>query len=164
MSSQLNPTTIAVYLIALALVVYRNSRPQRMTAGRFWIFPLIVLVLTVLMMASTLATSIPGIALDGGIAAVIGLLLGIPLGVARGHHSQVRLGDTPGSFVVDPSIIVMLIWFGAFVLRFAVRMYMPNAGAPALAATDGLIVFAVTSVLTARVVIFRKYRRLAATA
>jgi len=41
---------------------------------------------------------------------------------------------------------------------------VPNAGPVAIGATDGFMVFAIASVVTARVVIFRKYRALAATA
>lgn len=161
MTHQSTFTTLIPTLLILALVVYRNSRPQRMTVGRFWIFPGIVVILTAWLMWSTLAAPVPGIALAAGIACAIGLVLGIPLGIARGHHSQVRLGETPGTFIVDPSIVVMLIWLGAFAVRFIVRLYLPNAGPVALGATDGLVLFAVTSVLTARIVIFGKYRELA---
>jgi hypothetical protein len=164
MSSQLNPTNFVITLAILALVVFRMSRPQKMTVWRFWILPAIVVVATVLFMYATLANHVPGVALYGGIASLVGLVLGIPLGIARGHHSNVRLGDRPGTFVVDPSIVVMLIWLGAFVVRFVVRMYIPNAGPAELGMTDGLFVFAVTSVLVARFVIFRKYQALAAAA
>ncbi len=160
-SEHLNPTNIVLTLMVLALVVYRNSRPQRMTVGRFWIFPGIVILMTAFLMYSTIAT-VPGVVMAGAIASLIGLALGIPLGIARGHHSQVRLGDTPGTFVVDPSIVVMVIWLGAFAVRFIVRMYVPNAGPLFLGVTDGLVVFAVASVVTARIVIFRKYQALLA--
>jgi hypothetical protein len=152
--------TLVPTVLILALVVYRNSRPQTMTAGRFWIFPGIVVVLTIWLMWVTLAAPVPGVAVAGAIASAIGLVLGIPLGIARGHHSKVRLGDRPGTFVIDPSMVVMAIWLGAFVARYAVRMYLPNAGPMALGATDGLLIFAIASVITSRVVIFRKYQEL----
>jgi hypothetical protein len=149
-------------LAVVGLVVYRNSRPQKMTVGAFWIFPVLVVVLTGWLMWTTLAIHVPGVFLAGGIASIVGLALGIPLGIARGHHSNVRLGERPGTFVVDPSIVVMLIWLGAFALRFIVRMYLPTAGPGLLATTDGLVVFAVASLVTARIIIFRKYQALAA--
>ncbi len=152
--------TLVPTLLVLALVIYRTSRPQTMTAGRFWLWPGIVVVLTAWLMWVTLAAPVPGVAVAAGIASAIGLVLGVPLGIARGHHSQVRLGTRPGTFVIDPSIVVMLIWVGAFIARFAVRMYLPNAGSVALGATDGLIVFAIASVITSRIVIFRKYQAL----
>ena len=164
MPEHFNPATVFSTLAVLALVVFRNSRPQKMTVGRFWISPALYVVITGVLMWATLAEPIPGLVVAGLIASAIGLVLGIPLGIARGHHSQVRLGETPGTFIVDPSIVVMLIWLGAFAVRFAVRMYLPNAGPFAIGATDGLIVFAIASVVTARVVIFRKYQALAAAA
>jgi hypothetical protein len=164
MPTHFNPTSVLLYLAVLGLIIYRQSRPQRMSVGRFWIFPVLVVVLTAWMMWATLAAPIPGVVLAGSISALVGLILGIPLGIARGHHSQVRLCERPGVFFVDPSLIVSLIWLGAFVVRFIVRMYVPTAGPVALGLTDGLVVFAVTSVITARLIIFRKYQALAAAA
>jgi hypothetical protein len=164
MSSQLNPMNAIITVAVLALVIFRNSRPQKMTEGRFWILPVVIVLVTGFGIYATLSAPIPGLFAAAGIASLIGLVLGIPLGIARGHHSQVRLGDTPGTFIVDPSLVVMLIWLGAFALRFVVRLYLPNAGAMALGATDGLIVFAIAWVLTARIVVFRKYLALAAAA
>ena len=157
MQGHLTPTNVAITLAVLALVVYRNSRPQRMTVARFWILPGIVVLMTAFLMWSTLAASVPGVLVAGLIASVVGVALGIPVGIARGHHSNVKLGTSPGTFIVEPSIVVMLIWIGAFAVRYAVRLLLPNAGAMTLAATDGLVLFAVTSVLVARIVIFRKY-------
>jgi hypothetical protein len=160
-SHQQNIGSIVVLLAVVALLVLRNSRPQKMTVSRFWILPAIVVFLTIFVIVSTAAVE-PGVLLAGGIASVIGIALGIPLGLARGHHSKVRLGDRPGTLYVDPSLVVTLIWLGAFAVRYAVRSFLPNAGSIALGATDGLLLFAVTSVIVARIVIFRKYEALRA--
>jgi hypothetical protein len=52
---------------------------------------------------------------------------------------------------------VMLIWLGAFGIRYAIRIFLPTAGDLTLGVSDGLLVFALTSVIVARIVIFRKY-------
>jgi len=160
-SVQPNIGTLIFTLIVLALVVYRNSRPQKMTVSRFWILPVLIVFLTGFVIWSTLAVE-HGDLIAGAIASLIGIALGIPLGLARGHHSKVRLGDQPGTLYVDPSLIVTLIWLGAFVLRYVVRTFIPTAGPIALGATDGVLLFAVTSVLVSRIVIFRKYEALRA--
>lgn len=147
--------TIATIAI-IALVIYRNSRPQVMNEVRFWIPVALVVFLTAFMFFGTAATA-PAALMASGIAAVIGVVLGIPLGIARGHHSQVRLHDKDGHFIVDPSLVVMLIWLGAFAIRSGIKYFMPQAGEWTTGISDGLVVFAVTSVVTARIIIFRKY-------
>jgi len=153
--------TLIFTLLILVLIVYRNSRPQKMTISRFWIMPVLIVFLTGYVIWATLAVG-HGDLIAGVVAGLIGIALGIPLGLARGHHSKVRLGEQPGTLYVDPSLVVTLIWLGAFAVRYAVRTFIPTAGPVALGATDGLLLFAVTSVLVSRIVIFRKYEALRA--
>lgn len=152
-------TTIAV----VALLVWRNSRPQKVTVARFWLAPALLVVITGFMVYSTFAVARDQLAL-AGVSLVVGALLGIPLGIVRGHHSAVRLTDQPGVFYIDPSLIVMMIWLAAFAVRFGLRFILPNAGTAALAVSDGFVVFAIASVLAARVMIFQKYQALRAQA
>jgi ABC-type antimicrobial peptide transport system permease subunit len=142
-------------------VIFRNSRSQKLTVSRFWILPLIVLALTALGLWSTVAVEHADLVATI-VSVVIGIALGVPLGIARGHHSKVRLGETPGTLYVDPSLMVTLIWLAAFVLKYVVNTFLPNAGPIAVAATDGFLLFGVTSILVARLVIFRKYEALRA--
>lgn len=148
-------------LLVLGLVIYRNSRPQVMNEVRFWVAPVLVVLLTGFMFYGAYETT-PGAMTFALIASAVGLVLGIPLGIARGHHSQVRLHDKDGHFIVDPSLVVMLIWLGAFGVRFAIRAFLPHAGDLTTGISDGLVVFAVASVIVARIVIFRKYLALKA--
>ena len=158
MDSTPHPSWISGLLVlgVVAAVVFRNMRPQKMTVSRFWIQPLILVVMTALVLWAGEQLTPPPIGLVV-LSIAIGIAAGIPLGIARGHHSKVRPGEKPGTLYVDPSPIVMAIWLIAFALKYAVRFLLPQAGPGAAAATDGFIVFAVTSVLVARVVIFRKY-------
>ena len=143
-------------LLVLGLVIYRNSRPQVMNEVRFW-FPVAIFALLTAFMFYGITRTEPTALTYALIASAVGVVLGIPLGIARGHHSQVRLHDKQGHFIVDPSLIVMLIWLGAFGLRYAIRLFLPTAGDVTLGVSDGLLVFAITSVIVARIVIFKKY-------
>lgn len=148
-------------ILVVILVIWRNSRPQTMNEVRFWI-PVALLVFLTGFMFYGLMRVDPDAITYGLIASAVGIVLGIPFGIARGHHSQVRLADKQGHFIVDPSLVVLLIWLGAFAARFLVRFFLPTAGAVTLGVSDGLVVFAMTSVVVARVVIFRKYLALKA--
>ena len=143
-------------LLVLGLVIYRNSRPQVMNEVRFW-FPVAIFAFLTAFMFYGITKTEPSAMTHALIASAVGIVLGIPLGIARGHHSQVRLHDKQGHFIVDPSLVVMLIWLGAFGLRYAIRLFLPTAGDATLGVSDGLLVFAITSVIVARIVIFRKY-------
>lgn len=163
MHSQANSATLnVIILIAIAaLMVFRNLRPQKMTVSRFWVFPILMMLLTAFVLWTSIEQS-PGSVWKTVIAALIGLVLAIPFGMARGHHSQVKLAKEPGVFFIQPSVVVMLIWLVAFVVKFGARTYLPQAGAVGIAATDGFLFFAIVSVVVSRYVIFRKYEVLAA--
>ncbi|MBV8151208.1 MAG: DUF1453 family protein [Candidatus Eremiobacteraeota bacterium] len=151
-------TQVIVYLIVIALVIVRLARPQRMRASRLWIAPAIVLALTALVVWASFEArvSAPAIAL----AVVVGAVLGYPFGLLRGRHTDVRTTENPKVLLVQPSVIPMLIWGSAFLVRFAVRAFLPHAGTIALEASDGFLAFAVASVIAARVVIAQKFREL----
>lgn len=152
-------TSVLVTIGVLVLIVLRNNRPRRMSVIALWIMPAILTALSLFVIWGTAMAMPAGIG-AGIVACLIGLVAGIPLGYARGLHSDVRLGERPGTFVLHPSVIVMLIWVGAFGLRYALRLMIPNAGPLTFAATDGLLVFAVSSYIVANVMIFRKYQAL----
>jgi hypothetical protein len=151
--------TVIVVIVAVALIVLRNSRPRKMSVMRLWIAPAIFVLLTGFVLWTSLIAA-PGNFWLGALASAIGIVAGIPLGFARGHHSDVRLGDKPGTIVLHPSLVVMLIWLAAFAVRYGLRSVLPNAGPAALAISDGFLLFAVSSIVTANVMIFRKYEAL----
>ncbi len=152
--------SVVTVLAALAIVVFRNARPRTISVARLWIVPAILVILSAFVVWASVAG--PSVATWQSIlACAIGVVAGIPLGYARGYHSDVRLGDRPRTMVLHPSLVVMLIWLAAFAVRFGLRAFLPGAGATALALSDGFLLFAVSSVVTANVVIFRKYEALA---
>lgn len=156
---------VIIYAVAIALLVWRVARPQRMTVWRLWFMPVLLLALTGFSIwANAVAFAMSGQAPppDWEIAVVLacGAALGIPLGFLRGRHSEVKPTDRPGVMYVHSSPLIIVVWIGAFVARAAVRTFMPHAGAGAALAGDGLLAFAMGALITSYYAIYRKYRAL----
>lgn len=147
--------TIAIYLAIGALLIWRYSRPMRMTITRMWFGPLILTGLTALSIWGSQQVA-PAPTLSIVLAVFVGAALGAPLGVLRGMHTNVRATDRPGVMYLDPSWIVIVLWLGAFVIRALLRNLLPH-GTIATTVGDGLIVFAISAVVVSYYVIYRKY-------
>lgn len=147
--------TVAIYLAIAVLLLWRYSRPMRMTITRMWFGPLILVVLTAFSIwGSQRIAPVPAISIVA--AVIIGAALGAPLGVLRGMHTNVRATDRPGVMYLEPSWIVIAVWLGAFVIRALLRNLLPH-GTIATTVGDGLIVFAISAVVVSYYVIYRKY-------
>jgi Protein of unknown function (DUF1453) len=155
-------TTAIIYAVAIALLVWRMARPQRMSVTRLWIMPIVLLALTAFsiwssMYASALAGQAPPTILQIGPFLVLGAALGIPLGFLRGHHSEVKPAG-PGVMYVHSSPVIIIVWLAAFVARAAMRTLLPHAGASTLLAGDALLAFAMAALITSYYAIYQKYR------
>ncbi|MDQ2680696.1 MAG: DUF1453 family protein [Candidatus Eremiobacteraeota bacterium] len=151
---------VAIVGVLIVIVVWRNARPQTMTVSRLWIMPAFMVLVTAFLIVGTVAQHAAIWLL--AIALVIGIIAGVPVGLARGHHSRVRHADKSGRIVVEPSVVTMVIWLAAFGLKYAVKYFAPHAGPGVLVFSDGFIAFAVASVVAARYVIFKKFKALEA--
>ncbi len=150
-------TIISVLVVAVVIVV-RFLRPIRMRASRLWVSPAIITLLTIFLVVGEMEQHASPLGIT--LALVLGLALGLPFGLLRGRHTDVRKTDDPKVLVVQPSIAPLLIWMVAFGGRFALRAFLPTAGPDALAASDGLLAFAVASIIGSRYVIAQKFRDL----
>ncbi len=151
--------TIGIYVVVAALLIWRNSRPQKISITRLWLAPIVLLAISALSIyGSQILYPLP--AWEVALTVIVGALLGLPLGWVRGHHSNVRLTDRPGVMFVDPSLVVMLVWLGAFVARAGLR-YFVHAGGGAAILGDGLLTFAISAVVTSYYLIYSKYKMLA---
>ena len=150
--------TLISFLIVAVVIVFRLSRPMRLTASRLWIGPAILIVLTAFLVWGSIEAHASATAI--GVALILGAMFGVPFGLLRGRHSQVRKTDNPKVLLVEPSLLPLLIWLAAFGLRFAIRTFVPQAGPSALAASDAFLAFAVASVIAARYVIAEKFKAL----
>ena len=149
-------TAIAL-VAAAAIFLVRNLRTRRISLARFWITPAILAVLAGISFEGTLRE---GDAPTTLIAIFAGIIVAVPFGLARGHASRVRLGEQPGTLYLDPSPLLVAIWLFAFVAKFAMRLVVPGTSMNGTAATDAFIVFATTTVIVSRIIIFRKYEAL----
>jgi len=156
-------TTAIIYVIVIALFVWRIARPQRMSVVRLWVMPLILLAITGFSIwGSAYASALEGQAPPPGweVAAVLlaGAILGIPLGFLRGRHSEVKPTERPGVMYVHSSPIIIIVWLGAFVARAVLRAYLPHAHSGTALGGDGLMAFAMAALITSYYAIYKKYR------
>ena len=151
--------TVAIYVVVAALLIWRNSRPQRMSVTRLWVAPIIFLLISVLSIYGSQLTD-PLAPWQIAVTVIVGAVLGVPLGWARGHHSNVRLTEQPGVMYVDPSLVVMLLWLGAFIVRAALRYVFRTAGESVAIIGDGLLAFAISALVTSYYFIYTKYKAL----
>jgi hypothetical protein len=162
---QMQPTpTLSPWLqllplaIVLIIVVFRFVRPQRISVTRMWIQPIILVLLTgwTIYLTET-QTPNPAPGWEIAIALAIGAIAGVPLGILRGIHTDVRPTDRRGVMYLGSSWITMLIFLAAFGLRTVIRLVMPHRGSLSSAVGDGLLGFAIGFIVASYVVIFRKY-------
>ncbi len=156
-------TTAIIYVVAIALLVWRMARPQRMSVLRLWLMPIFLLALTAFSIwanvyASALQGQFPPPAWQIAAVLAIGAVLGIPLGLLRGRHSQVKPTERRGVMYVHSSPIIIVVWLAAFVARAVLRAYMPHAQTGTALAGDALLAFAIAALITSYYAIYRKYR------
>ena len=96
-----------------------------------------------------------------GFGIVIGAICGIPFGILRGMHTDVRPTERRGVMYLGSSWITIAIFAVAIALRYGVRALMPERGSLAGVISDALLAFAIAFIVVSYVVIFRKYERLA---
>jgi Protein of unknown function (DUF1453) len=156
-------TTAILYVIVIALFVWRMARPQRTSVLRLWIMPLSLVVLTGLSIwaniyASALQGQMPPPYWEIAAVLFVGALLGVPLGFLRGRHSEVKPTERAGVMYVHSSPVIIVVWLAAFVARAALRAYLPHAQSGAALGGDGLLAFAIAALITSYYAIYKKYR------
>jgi hypothetical protein len=144
-------------MIALALVAVRSLRPQRISVTRMWVQPLILVFVAIFVIYSSEQLQ-PTPAWEVAVAMIVGAIVGIPFGILRGVHTDVRPTDKPGVMYLGSSWITIVIFLVAFGLRAAVRMLMPHRGSLTGAVGDGALAFAIAFIVASYVVIARKYK------
>jgi purine-cytosine permease-like protein len=149
---QLIPLIVVVAVLALRLI-----RPQRISVTRMWIQPLILVFITAFAIWSSEQMQ-PTPAWEVVVGLLVGALAGLPFGILRGIHTDVRPTDRPGVMYLGSSWITIVIFVVAFGLRSVVRFLMPRHGALTGAVGDGLLAFAISFIVVSYVMIARKYR------
>jgi len=160
MPHQQNLMTYLIIIAALALVVFRNLRPQKLTASRLWLMPAVLLVLALVSLWATAQQTPPHALWISAVAILLGVIVGIPFGIIRGRHSKLRAGDRPGIFIVEQSAITMIVFLIAFGARYLIRFFVPAAGPGLIASADGFLAFAIVSIVTARYILYTRFKAL----
>jgi len=124
-----------------------------------WVTPIFLCALTAwAIYANEMLNPAPPGEIALGLA--IGALCGIPFGILRGRHTEVRPTERAGVMYLGSSWVTLLIFVVAFGLRYGIRELMPHRGSLSATIGDALLGFAIAFLVTSYVVIFRKYERL----
>jgi hypothetical protein len=155
----MNRANILIYFVLMALILYRASRPQRISVTRMWIFAGILILLAASFAYESMAFFHPPL-WELAAAIVLGLAAGIPLGILRGHHTQVSATDRHGVMQLGPNWATALIYVGAFVGRAVIRIVLPPTSVIGNVVGDGLLFFAVGIIGATYLAVYRKYESL----
>jgi len=121
------PPAVWIGLAALVLVGLRQTRTQRVSAGRVWLIPVVV-------GAASLAGALRGFSGAGelltGACWAVGAALGFLSNRALDLPRRVS-ANADGSFTIGGSIAPLLLFMGVFMVRYVVNVAL--AIAPALA-------------------------------
>lgn len=154
---QLLPLLVVVVVLAVRMV-----RPQRISVTRMWVSPIILCLLTAwVIYANNMLNPAPPLEVVLGL--VLGGIVGLPFGILRGVHTDVRPTDRRGVMHLGSSWVTIVIFAAAFGLRYVVRMMIPLRGSLTATIGDALLAFAIVFIAASYFVIFRKYEELAHT-
>jgi hypothetical protein len=119
------PWIYLIPLIAIAMVILRNSRARRLRIETLWIAPVMILALVGLSLSQEGAPTPVRIAID-----VAALGLGALLGWWRARLTNISVDPATHQLTSQASPIGMLVILGLFAVRYGVRAYAAqNAGA-----------------------------------
>jgi hypothetical protein len=147
--------------VVVAILAVRMLRPQKISVTRMWVTPIILCALTlwVIYANNLLNPAPPG---EIALGLMVGALAGIPFGILRGMHTDVRPTERRGVMYLGSSWVTLAIFAVALGLRYAARMLMPDRGSLTSTIGDAVLAFAIAFIGASYVVIFRKYEALVA--
>jgi hypothetical protein len=151
---QLLPLIVVVAILAVRLI-----KPQRISVTRMWFTPIILCLLTGWVIYANAAIN-PAPPFEIAVGLIIGAAVGVPFGILRGMHTDIRPTDRPGVMYLGSSWITLLIFVAAFAVRYAARTLMPQRGSVTATIGDAVLAFAIAFIAASYVVIFRKYEKL----
>jgi hypothetical protein len=135
-------------------------RPQRISVTRMWVMTIILCALTAwVIYANDMLNPAPPAEIALGL--ILGAIAGLPFGVLRGMHTDVRPTDRPGVMYLGSSWVTLVIFAAAIGLRSLIRMAMPQHSSLTGTIGDALLAFAIAFIASSYFVIFRKYEQLA---
>ena len=148
--------TVVVYVAAFALVLFRMSRPQRISTARLWVVPSLLAFVGIWVIYAEQRV-MPSPLWELALAAVAGLLLGVPLGFLRGAHTPVQATERRGVMMLGSAFVPALIYVTAFAARLLVHVIFPIGSPVGVVVGDGVLVFAIAFLAVSYFAIYRKY-------
>jgi hypothetical protein len=145
--------------VVIALILFRASRPQRISVTRMWTQATILMLLGAFVIYSYERLN-PAPLWQVILAIVAGIAAGIPIGILRGHHTQVSATDRHGVMQLGPSWATAAIYIGAFAFRALLRYLVPPASSLGSIVGDAVIVFAIAIIGTTYYTVYQKYEAL----
>jgi len=148
--------TIVIYVAAFALVLFRMSRPQRISTARLWVVPSLLTFVGIWAIYAEQQLA-PAPLWELVVAAALALAAGVALGFFRGAHTPVSATEQPGVMVLGSALVPALIYVSAFAARLVLHLIFPIGSAVGAVVGDGLLVFAVAFLAVSYFAIYRKY-------
>jgi len=155
--------TYLIPLIAIGLVILRNSQARRLRVETLWIMPVVIIVLIGLALSQEGMPTPLFMAID-----IAALAAGAVLGWWRGRLTNITVNPETHDLTSRASPIGMLLILGIFALRYGIRMYASqgaaSSGLPVNAIADAALVVTVGLVCAQRLEIALRASRLLAEA
>jgi len=155
--------TYLIPLIAIGLVILRNSQARRLRVETLWIMPVVIIVLIGLALSQEGMPTPLFMAID-----IAALAAGAVLGWWRGRLTNITVNPETHELTSRASPIGMLLILGIFALRYGIRMYASqgaaSSGLPVNAIADAALVVTVGLVCAQRLEIALRASRLLAEA
>jgi len=151
-------------IIAMGLVILRNSRARRLRIEAMWITPVMIVALIGLALyGETARGGLVLTPLNIGLD-VAGLLVGALLGWWRARFTNITVDPATHELTSRASPIGMVVIMGILVLRTVIRTYAASSNGPlgqwGPPLTDALLVMSVGLVCAQRLEIFIRANRL----
>jgi sugar phosphate permease len=152
-------TQIVMWILIAGFILYRASRPQRISVTRMWVMAILLMFIGAWAIYGYEMLN-PAPAWEIVVAVVLGVAAGIPVGMLRGHHTTVSATDKHGVMQLGPSWATALIYIAAFGVRAALHMVIPITSPLGTVVGDGVLVFAIAIVGATYWTVYRKYEQL----
>jgi hypothetical protein len=134
MTSQ-NVLEIAIAVLVVGWIIYRQTQWQALNPARIWRGPIIVAVIG----AVSMKTALTGATIGTTAVALLALeaVLAVAVGVGMGMLSQIRTVD--GTLAARTGLIGSLLWFVMLALRLGVDVWASADGAKIVASTGVIL-------------------------
>ena len=160
--------TLIPIVLAMGLVILRNSRARRLRIEAMWIAPVIIVALIGLaLFGETARGGVPLTPLNVGLD-IAGLVIGAALGWWRARFTNITIDPATHELTSQASPLGMVVIMGILVLRTLIRTYAAQSSGPlgqwGPPQTDALLVMSVGLVCAQRLEIYLRANRLLADA